>query len=72
MTTSSLRNHTERTYVIVLPQNGGVDVGGGGPETYRVYFLQVLMLVAFLVYRCPTRENNPGRLQKHFMYQHWK
>ena len=64
----SLFNHIERTYGIVLPQNRGVDVGRARPETYRVYFLQVLKLASFLVDGCPTRKNNPGRLQKNFMY----
>ena len=50
LTASSLHNHTERIYGIFLPQNRGVHIGRGGPETYRVYFLRVLKLVAFLVY----------------------
>ena len=50
MAESSFFNHTESTDGIVLPQNRGVHVGGGGPETYRVYFLRVLKLVEFLVY----------------------
>ena len=49
MAASSLHNHTERTDVIVLPQNRGVRVGRGGPETYRVYFSWVIKLVAFPV-----------------------
>ena len=49
MAASSLHNHTERTYGIVLPQNRGVHVSRGGPETYRVYFSWVIKLVAFPV-----------------------
>ena len=51
MAASSLCNHTEITDGIVLPQNRGVHIGGGGPETYRMYFSWVLKLVAFLVDR---------------------
>ena len=72
MKKSSLFNHTERTDGIVLPYNRGVDVVIEGPETYRVYFPQVLKLVLFLVDGCTERANKPGRLQKHFTYQHWK
>ena len=72
MKKSSLFNHTERTDGIVLPQNRGVEFVVEGQETYRVYFPQVLKLVMFLVDGYPTRKNNPGRLQKHFMYQNWK
>ena len=33
-----LCHHMERAHGIVLPYNREVDVGGGGPETYRVSF----------------------------------
>ena len=33
---SSLRHHTERVYVRVLPQVRGVDIRGGGLEVYKV------------------------------------
>ena len=72
MVASSLRHHMERAHGIVLSQNRGVDVNGGGPDTYVVSFLWVLELVAYLVDGCPERVNNPGRLREHFMYLHWK
>ena len=71
MAESSFFNHTESTDGIVLPQNRGVHIGGGGPETYRVCFPRILKLVVFLVNGCLSRKNNPGRLKRHFMYQHW-
>ena len=49
MVLASLHHHMERTHGIVLPHTRGVDVGGGGPETYVVYFTRVLKLVAFLL-----------------------
>ena len=60
------------SYVIVLTRNRGVDVGGGGLETYVVSFLRILKLVECLVEGCLVKTNNPGRLRDHFMYQHWK
>ena len=47
----SLRHHMKRTHGIVLPQNQGIDVGGGVAETYVVHFTRVLKLVACLVDR---------------------
>ena len=37
-----------------------------------MYFMWVLKSVACPVYGFLVRENNPERLRKHFMYQHWK
>ena len=68
----SLHHHMEITYGIVLPHTRGLDVSGGGAETYFVSFPQVLNLVAFLEDGCPARVNNPGRIRVHFMYPHWK
>ena len=50
----------------------GVDVGGGGTETYVLSFLWVLKLVTCPVDGCLARTNNPGRLRENFMYQNWK
>ena len=63
MTDPSLYKHTDRTHGIVLTYNRGLNVGRGGPETYRVSFPQVLKLVEFLVDGFRERANNPGRLR---------
>ena len=42
MAASYLCHHMDITHGIVMPQNRGVDIGGGVPETYRVSFLQVM------------------------------
>ena len=39
MAASSIRHHMERSHGIVLTQIREVDVGEGGPETYKVSFL---------------------------------
>ena len=62
----------ERSHGIVLPQVRGLDVGGGGLETYKVSFLRILKLMECLVEGCPARSKNPGILKKIFMYRHWK
>ena len=41
MAASSLRQHIERSHGIVLPNIRGVDIGGGGPETYKVLFPRI-------------------------------
>ena len=45
MTASSLCHHMYRSHGIVLPQTRGVDIGGGGSETYVVSFLCILKSV---------------------------
>ena len=42
MTESSIRHYVERSHGISLPYNRGVDVGGGGLETYKVSFPRIL------------------------------
>ena len=64
MATSCLCNHMERSHRIVLPQNRGVDVDGGGLETYRVSFPRLLKLVACLIDGSPERMKKPGRLRE--------
>ena len=54
----------ERSHRIVLPQNRGVDVDGGGLETYRVSFPRLLKLVACLIDGSPERMKKPGRLRE--------
>ena len=49
MVESSLLQHMEITYEIVLLQTRGIDVGGGGPETYVVSFMRLLESVTFPV-----------------------
>ena len=44
MVVSSLWYHMERSHVIVMPQIRGVDVRGGGTETYKVSFVEPLKL----------------------------
>ena len=72
MAASSLRHHTERAHVRVLPKVRGVDVGGGGLEVYKVSFPRILKLVECPVEGCPTKENLPGWLREQFMFCHWK
>ena len=43
MSASYLRHHMKRSHRIFLPQNKWIDSGGGGPDTYRVQFMWVLM-----------------------------
>ena len=68
MEASSLCNHMERSHVIVLPQNRGVDVGGGGTETYVVSFPRILKSVECPVEGYPASVNNPWRLMDHLVY----
>ena len=44
MDSSSFCNHMIRSHGIVLPHNRGLDVGGGGPETYKMLFPWILKL----------------------------
>ena len=62
----------ERSYSIVLPHNKGLDVKGGGIETYLVSFPRILKSVEFPLEGCPERTKTPMRLCEHFVYQHWK
>ena len=51
--TSSLRHHVDLSHGIVMPQTWGVDVSGGGLETYVVSFPRVLNSVTCPVDGCP-------------------
>ena len=62
----------EITHSNILKQTCGVDVGGGGAETYVLSLTCVLTLVKLLVEGCTARVHNPGSLRKHFMYRHRK
>ena len=42
MVSSLLLHHMEHAHRIFIPHNRGVEVGGGGPETYVVSLLRVL------------------------------
>ena len=68
MEASSLCNHMERSHIIVLPHNRGVDVGGRGMETYVVSFPRIMKLVECQVEGYPAIANNPWRLMDHLMY----
>ena len=59
-------------YGIIMTQTQGVEIGGGGMETYVVSFPQVFKSVTCVLEGCPAREHNPGRLRDHFMDRHWK
>ena len=61
-----------RTHRKIMTQTHGVDVGGGGAETYLMSFPRILTLVEFLVEGCPSRAPKPVRLHENFMYRHWK
>ena len=72
MASSSLHHHMDIMHSIVLPQNRGLDVRGGGVEKYMVSFPRVMKSVGYLVDGCPARSNIPGRIREHFIYPHWK
>ena len=50
---SSLQNHMDKSHGIVLSQIRGVDVKGGGTETYKVLFLKILKSEECPVECCP-------------------
>ena len=58
MAASSLRHHMERSHGIVLTRVREVEVGGGGPETYKVSFPRILKLVECPMEGCPARGKN--------------
>ena len=60
----------ERSNGILLIQIRGVDVGGGSPETYVVYFPRILKLVEFPVKGCLESAKTPRILREIFMYRH--
>ena len=62
----------DRSNGILLPQIRGVDVGGGGTDTYKFSFPQILKSVEFPVEGCPSRANTPGILRENFMYRNCK
>ena len=68
MTASSLWHHMHMSHGIVMPLIIGVNIGGGGPETYKVLFLQILKLVDCPVEGCPARVKTPRRMRDSFMY----
>ena len=72
MLASSFRHHTESSHGIFLPYTRGVDVGGGGSDTYVVSFTWILKSAECPVEGCPIRANTPGRLRENFMYRCWK
>ena len=72
MSLSSIRQHIEITHKIVLPKTQGVDVDRGRPDTYVVFFPQILKSVVRPVAGGPARSKKPGRLREHFMSRHWK
>ena len=72
MAESSLLHHMERAHGIVMPYIRGVEIGGGGPETYVVSYPRVLKSVECPVYGCLSMANNLGRLRENFMYRNWK
>ena len=72
MAASSLPHHMERSHGILMPQVRGVDVGGGGPEIYKVSFPRIIKSVECPVEGFLARAKPPGRLMENFMYRHWK
>ena len=55
-----------------MPQVRGVDIGGGGPDIYKVSLPRILKSVECPVEGCPERTETSGRLRDNFMYQYWK
>ena len=51
---------------------GGVEVGEGGTDIYKMSFLRILKSVECPVEVCPARAKTLGRLRENFMYRHWK
>ena len=58
----------ERSHEIVLPYIRGLDVGRGGPETYKVSFPRIFNLVECPVEGFQVRAKIPGRMRENFMY----
>ena len=56
----------------VLMQVGGVEVGGGGLELYKVLFIRIIKLVDCPVEGYPAKVKTPGSLRENFMFCHWK
>ena len=69
---SSLRQHMERSHGIVLRYIIGIDVRGGGLETYKVSLPRILKYLDFPVEVCLTITNTLGILGEPFTHQHWK
>ena len=61
----------ERTHCRVLTQARGVDVGGGCPEVYKVFFPRILKSVDCQVEGLESKAQTPGRLRENFMFRHW-
>ena len=70
MSLSSLWYHMQRSHGIVLPQIRGVDLGGGGPESYKVLLPRILKSVECPVEGFTEMANTPGILRDSFMYRH--
>ena len=55
MAVSSLHLHMDRIHGIFIPQTRGVDISGGGTDTYVVSFFRELNSVVCPVYECLAR-----------------
>ena len=70
MAVSYLQHPMERSHGIVLPQIRGVDIVGGGLETYKVSFQRILKSMECSVEGYLSRAKPPVKLREHFMYRH--
>ena len=69
---SYLKTHMARIYYICILRTRGVDELGECPSTYVVSFPIILQEVDFPVPGLPAISHSAGRLQKHFMYLHFR
>ena len=71
MAASSIRNHMERSIVVIPPQTQGFDVGGEGPTTYVVSLPIILKSVECPLIVCIKKSHSAGKMLEHFMHRNF-